>query len=159
MLAAFEDLAARDEEAVLLVAGREGSAAPELAIQYQMMRFRDRVRFLGHRDDIPVLLQVADVVVCSSYREGAAGALIEAMASGTPIVTTRLSGLEDVLIDGINAVVVAPGELATGILSVLGDPLMAERLAQRARADFAARFTVEQSAQALLAVYRWAARR
>lgn len=157
LLDAFDVVAASHPEVVLLIAGREGSATAELQRRHRLMAHGDRVRILGHRDDIALLLQVATVAVCSSLREGAAGALIEAMASGTPIVSTRLEGLDGVLTDGINAVVVEPDRLAEGINRVLDDPVEAAQRTEQARADFADRFTVERSARALRDVYEWAA--
>jgi len=158
LLDAFDEVAATRPDVVLLIAGREGSATPELQRRHRAMVHGERVRILGHRDDVAMLLQVATLAVCSSVREGAAGALIEAMASGTPIVTTRLEGLEGVLTDGVNAVVVEPGRLAEGISRVLDDTVAAAQRTETARADFAERFTVERSARTLREVYRWAAR-
>lgn len=157
MLDAFDLVAETHLDAVLLIAGREGSATAELQRRHRLMVHGDRVRILGHRDDIALLLQVATVAVCSSVREGAAGALIEAMASGTPIVSTRLDGLDGVLTEGINAVVVEPDRLAEGINRVFDDPAAAAHRTEQARRDFEARFTVERSARALRDVYEWAA--
>ena len=158
LLEAFDQVASRHPEAVLLLAGREGSATPDVAERLATLTHRDRVKVLGHRDDIAALQQVAAVAVCSSFREGAAGALIEAMASGTPIVTTRMDGLDGVLTDGVNALVVEPERLAQAIITTLEDLTGAQGRADQARADFEARFTVERSATSLLEVYRWAAR-
>ncbi len=157
LLDAFDVVAETHLDAVLLIAGREGSATAELQRRHRLMVHGDRVRILGHRDDIALLLQVATVAVCSSVREGAAGALIEAMASGTPIVSTRLDGLDGVLTEGINAVVVEPDRLAEGINRVFDDPGAAAHRTEQARGDFEARFTVERSARALRDVYEWAA--
>ena len=158
LLDAMDALVSEHLELVLLVAGREGSASGDIRAKLTAMTHPERVHFLGHRDDIAVLLQVATVAVCSSYREGAAGAMIEAMASGTPIVTVKLDGLLGVLVDGVNALVVEPEHLADGIRAVLDDADGAHRRADQARADFGTRFTVERSAQALLELYDWAAR-
>jgi glycosyltransferase involved in cell wall biosynthesis len=158
LVRAFDEVVASHPDAVLAIAGREGSGSAALQAALGEIGHADRVKLLGHRDDVAHLWQAASVAVCSSIREGAAGALIEAMASGTPIVTTRVDGLEDVLIDGENAIVVDPDGLAAGMSRLLDDPVLAARLAERARADFAHRFTVDRAAEALLGVYRWAAR-
>lgn len=159
LIEAFDTVADTHPEAVLVLAGRDGSGTGDVQAKLPSVRHRDRVRLLGHRDDIPRLMQACDAVVCSSFREGAAGALIEAMASDRPIVTVRLDGLEGVLADGVNALVVDPAQLAPALASVLDDPASARQRADRALADFHARFTVERSAAALAGVYRWAAAR
>jgi len=143
--------------AVVAVAGRDGSAGDRLRAQAETLRHADRVRFLGHRDDVPALLQVADCWVCTSHREGAAGAMLEAWASGCPVVTVPVDGIVGVAEDGANALVAAPGSLATAVGRVLADEDLSSRLVAQGRADFAARFTVDRSAEQLLDVYRWAA--
>jgi len=155
---AFTAVAATHPEAVLVLAGRAGSATAEIDAAIAASPARQRIMALGHRDDVADLLALATVVVCASFREGAAGALIEAMAAGTPIVTTRLAGLEGILVDGVNARVVEPGELAAAMSDVLDDPAAAQARAEVARREFAARFTLERAATALGEVYAWASR-
>lgn len=74
----------------------------------------ERVRFLGHRDDVPALLAASDMVVLSSLHEGLPLSALEAMASGRPFVASDVSGLRDIV-------------RGAGILFPCGD---AERLAQ-----------------------------
>ena len=143
--------------AVVAVAGRDGSAGNRLRAQADGLRHADRVRFLGHRDDVAELLQAADCWVCTSHREGAAGAMLESWASGCPVVTVPVDGIVGVADDGRNALVAEPPELAGAVERVLTDDELAARLVEQGRADFAARFTVERSAEQLLDVYRWAA--
>ena len=106
---------------------------------------------------MPALLQVADCWVCTSHREGAAGAMLESWASGCPVVTVPVDGIVGVAEDGRNALVAEPSGLAGAVARVLDDPGLAEQLVAHGREDFAARFTVERSAEQLLDVYRWAA--
>ena len=83
--------------------------------------------------------------------------MLEAWASGCPVVTVPLDGLAGVVAAGRNALVVEPTELAAGVARVLRDPGLAAQLVTGARADFMARFTVERAAEQLLGVYEWAA--
>jgi len=142
--------------AVVAIAGRDGSAGHRLRSQAELLVHADRVRFLGHRDDVAALLQVADCWVCTSHREGAAGAMLESWASGCPVVTVPVDGIVGVAEDGRNALVAEPGALAGAVARVLTHDDLSARLAENGRADFAARFTVERSAEQLLDVYRWA---
>jgi glycosyltransferase involved in cell wall biosynthesis len=142
--------------AVVAIAGRDGSAGHRLRSQAESLVHADRVRFLGHRDDVAALLQVADCWVCTSHREGAAGAMLESWASGCPVVTVPVDGIVGVAEDGRNALVAEPGALAGAVARVLTHDDLSARLAENGRADFAARFTVERSAEQLLDVYRWA---
>jgi glycosyltransferase involved in cell wall biosynthesis len=142
--------------AVVAIAGRDGSAGHRLRSQAELLVHADRVRFLGHRDDVAALLQVADCWVCTSHREGAAGAMLESWASGCPVVTVPVDGIVGVAEDGRNALVAEPGALAGAVARMLTHDDLSARLAENGRADFAARFTVERSAEQLLDVYRWA---
>lgn len=153
LLDAFDELADSNPEVQLVIAGRSGSSSTALRAQHGAMRYRDRVQFLGHRSDIPDLLQAADLIVCSSWREGAAGALLEAMACSTPILTVPLAGLEDVVTDGQNAVVVDRADLADGMARLLADPELAKRLASSALDTFVSRFTIERSAERMAEIY------
>jgi glycosyltransferase involved in cell wall biosynthesis len=93
------------------------------------------VYFPGFVD--PVLwLPLFDVVVSSSYSEGCANALLEAMAAGRPIVSTRSGGPEEFLQDGHSALMVPPGDaqgLARCIIRFLKNKEAAEIFAQNAR--------------------------
>lgn len=154
---AFDAIAGQYPDAVLLIAGERRDAARTVDAALAAARHGDRIRLLGQRSDVPALLQIATMIVCSSRREGAAGALIEAMATGTPIVSTRLDGLEGVLEHGRNALVVEPAALEDAMSTVLDDPGAARARALAARADFDARFTLERAADSLAAVYYWSA--
>jgi glycosyltransferase involved in cell wall biosynthesis len=103
----------------------------------------DRVRFLGWRADLDRLYADLDVVVLTSKNEGSPIALIEAMAAGRPVVSTRAGGVEDVVTDGETGVVVPVGDVsavARAVLDLLEDPARAERLGAAARASVVARF-------------------
>ena len=159
VLAAVDRLVETVPNAVVLVAGRDGSAARSLASQRDGLIHRDHVRFLGHRDDLTILLQLADCWLSTPHREGAAGAMLEAWASGTPVVTVPVDGIDGIAVDGVNALVVPPDAAADAVARVLTEPDLARCLAAEARQAFEDRFTVEASADKLLGVYEWAASR
>lgn len=90
----------------LEIAG-EGPLRQVLEEYAQSLGLSDSVVFLGLRSDIPQLLQAADAFVLSSSYEGLSIALLEAMASGLPVVTTAVEGVNDVMTDGQTGMVVA----------------------------------------------------
>lgn len=70
----------------------------------------DRVIGLGFRDDVPRLLNMADFFVFSSYFEGIAGAVLQAMACGKVVLSTYAGGIKDYLVDGYNGFGVQVGD-------------------------------------------------
>lgn len=154
LLVAFDQVASRCADLRLRIAGREGSATPAVRERLGGLRHADRVELLGQRDDVPSLMAQADLVVSASWREGAAGALLEAMAVGTPIVATRIPGLDDVLVDGVTASVAERADLAGAIERALADPGRMAELAAAARSTFEQRFTLGAATDRMAWIYR-----
>jgi glycosyltransferase involved in cell wall biosynthesis len=143
---------------VVLIAGREGNASRNVWAAISRTSMGDRVRLLGHRTDVGVLLAASDVFALPSLYEGTAGAALEAFAVGTPVVSSRLAGTEGLLVDGVNARLVEPADppaLARAIADVLSD--RAGRTAAMVEAGkelFARRFDLERSVEGMAALYR-----
>lgn len=156
LLRAVEVLAARRPGLVLVQAGRRGHASPELEAVAASPGLAGRVRFLGHRDDVPELLAAADVFAFPSRYEGLGGAVIEAMALGLPIVTTAVPALLEVVEADRNALVVPPGQtdrLADALETLLDDAAQRASFGARSREIFLERFTLERAAHRLLHLY------
>jgi glycosyltransferase involved in cell wall biosynthesis len=142
---------------LVLIAGRDGGASAAVKAAIAGLSHPDRVRLLGNRPDVARLLWAADLFVLASLREGAAGAALEAMASGLPMVATDVAGLRGVVADGEQCRVVPTGDpaaMAAGIAELLADPALRSRLGQAARQRFTERFTVDRAAEGMAALYR-----
>jgi starch synthase len=82
---------------------------------------------------------------------------LEAMASGTPVIASRIGGLPEIVEDGVTGYLVRPGDVASlreRIADVLGDPAVAARLGLNARRLVATELSWERCAQRCLEVYR-----
>lgn len=140
LLEACAQLAPQHPDLHLVLAGDGGERA-RLEGLAARLGLGDRVRFLGFRRDIATVLRAFDLFVLSSHYEGFGMVLIEAMAAGTPIISTDLDTSREILRDGESGVLVRPGDagaLAAAIGPLLGDT---DRRAQFAAA---AQRTVEQ---------------
>jgi glycosyltransferase involved in cell wall biosynthesis len=98
------------------------------------------VRFLGSRPDIEDVLPACDIYVSSSVSEGLSNTILEAMATGIPVVATRVGGTDELVQDGLTGVLVPaadPAALAEAIESVVTQPAMRRDmgLSSRARAE------------------------
>ena len=103
----------------------------------------DRVRVMGFvpHERVPAVLASADLLVLPSFYEELGTVLIEAMQAGLPAVASRVGGIPDIVEDGENGLLVAPGDataLARAIDAVLGDPVLSRRLGDGARRRAAA---------------------
>ncbi|MDH3680059.1 MAG: glycosyltransferase family 4 protein [Acidimicrobiia bacterium] len=156
VLAALPAVLAAHPETVLLVAGREGQHTSALERCIADAGLGDAVRLLGHRPDVDRLLAVSDAFVLGSRREGLPGSLIEAMASGTPAIATDLPQVREVATCEQALLVDAgePAELAAALVESLADRTAATARAARARQRFLDRFTIDRSADGMVAFYR-----
>lgn len=98
----------------------------------------ERALFLGERKDIPELLSITDVFVLSSHpvTETLPLAVMEAMASGVPVVATSVGSVPELVEDGATGRLVAPADprgLAEAVAFLLDNPQEAKRMADRSR--------------------------
>ncbi len=121
----------------------DGELRASLEQQTAALGLTDAVRFLGWRADIDRLYADIDVVALTSRNEGSPVALIEAMASGVPVVSTEVGGVADVVEHGVSGLL-APMDDATGvadhILTLLADPGRRHAMGQHGRAKVAATY-------------------
>lgn len=143
--------------ATLVIAG-EGPASQALARQVRAAGLEASVRFVGYlaRDgELQALYRAADIFVFASRTETQGLVLLEAMALGTPVVSTAVMGTRDVLCDGEGCLVAEDDEaaFAAQVNRLLEDPALRAMLAKRALA-YAGRWHEDVQAAALLECYQ-----
>lgn len=105
-LEAFARVAAREPCARMLVAGRDASQSTYERIA-ERLRVQDRVRFLGERKDPEVCFAASDVHVLPTHYDSFAFTVLEAMASGVPVITTDGAGASELVDHGVHGAVVS----------------------------------------------------
>ena len=99
LIKAFKLIAERVPNALLLFAG-DGPNREKLEELTQQQGLKDKVKFLGRRDDIPSVMNAYDVFVLPSYREGLSNTILEAMSSGLPAIVSNVGGSPEIVIEG-----------------------------------------------------------
>jgi glycosyltransferase involved in cell wall biosynthesis len=115
------------------------------------------VEWWGHQARMRDVFAQADIACLPSYREGLPKVLIEAAASGLPIVTTDVPGCRDICKDGENGLLVPAanaGALADALRSLLHDPARRDVMGRRGRELFLKEFTLDRVVSQTLTVYR-----
>lgn len=134
----------------------DGELRRELEDQVRVSGMQNHVKFLGLRSDVPDLLSASDYFVLPSLWEGLPVSLIEAMASGLPVIATQVSGTKEVMINNRTGLLVTPGnvdELREAILRFLNHPDEARQMGKAARKRVEENFGAEQQAEAYLSLF------
>jgi len=137
------------------VLGGEGPETPKLQALAQDLHLKDRVIFPGWINDPAPYYAIADLFVLSSVREGLGCVLMEAMSYGVPVVATKTAGALELIEHEQTGFLVdhAPEDLARSIRTVLEDPKLARKQADRAR-DRIAPFSESSIVQRYLELYQ-----
>jgi len=161
LVAAFDRVAAERRDLSLVLAGRPGWGVEAVDAAIARARCADRIVRTGYVPDdaVPSLLRGASAAAYPSLEEGFGLPALEALACGTPLVTTAGTAMAEVSAGA--AILVDPGsvpELADALGEVLGDGA-AVAARRRLGIEVAARHTWAASAAQHLSAYRWAAAR
>ncbi len=142
-LDAFSRILAESPDCCLLITG-SGRLLGELRRRARPLGAA--AHFLGHRDDIPAVLDAADVTMVTSFREGMPHVVLESMAAGTPVVATPAAGIPELIEHELDGLIVAmhdPRSTAQAVLRILSDDGLAHRLAANANRRVRAEFSLD----------------
>ncbi|WP_265501149.1 glycosyltransferase family 4 protein [Paracoccus beibuensis] len=137
----------------------DGPDRTRLEEQVRARNLQDAVSFLGYRsqDEVTEALSLAALFVLPSFAEGVPVVLMEAMASGRAVVATRITGIPELVEDGVSGRIVPPGDgaaLADAVCAILADPDQAARMGAAGRRKVRAEFDIATEAARLAALFR-----
>lgn len=133
-MAVIEALACLEEYDILYVVCGDGPMKARLRARAEELGVRERVKLLGFRKDIAELHKMADIFVFPSLQEGLPVALMEAMASGLPIVASRIRGNEDLIQNNRGGYLVKAQDseqLAEAISKMIKNPEQRDKMEKR----------------------------
>lgn len=133
-----------------------GHLLPALTEQVRTLGICRRVHFLGWVDDLVSDIAALDIFVLSSRYEGLGVVLLEALALGVPVVSTRVGGTQDFVDDGVTGLFSPPNDptaLAQAIEQMMGNPEQARRMAQAGREKVFQEYDVREADQRTLDLY------
>jgi glycosyltransferase involved in cell wall biosynthesis len=150
LLAAWRNLQKDFPQALLLVigSGEEESSLRQMS--------GENVQFVGQVEDVASYLQSSDFFVLPSAAEGLSNALLEALSVGLPCIATAVGGTPDVIVDGVNGLLITPDnadELRSALLKFLSDGSTRQRMGVQARETIQARYSLESTADQLASLY------
>ena len=142
---------------VLLVAGRDVDGSLDrlrtLADRHGLAK---QVRFLGERQDIPVVLSASDIHVSASHYEGFPNNILEAMCAGLPVVSTAVGGVPEQINDGTTGLLVpprTPAALAAALYELSSDSGRREAMGKAGRDRVTAEFSIDRCVAAFEQAY------
>jgi glycosyltransferase involved in cell wall biosynthesis len=156
LVAAIPAIVADEPNAHVVIAG-EGKLHDDLAALASALGVTKRLSLPGYVTDVAGWFAAADVFVMPSVEEGLGSSVLDAMAAGVPIVATTAGGIPEAVRDGVDGLLVPPGDaaaLARGIVSLLRDRYRAHALAAEASKRVETEFAVDRMVDETIAVYR-----
>lgn len=147
----------RHPGARFLFVGRDDGIQAELCDLARSLRVETSIIFAGERHDVPKLLQLMTLLVSASHEEGFSNTIIEAMASGLPVVATRVGGNLEQVADGITGYLVqprSPQEIADAINQLLDDHELVQKMGRRGNLRVARNFSLKAITDQMMEFYR-----
>jgi glycosyltransferase involved in cell wall biosynthesis len=155
LISAIEILKKQGRNIYLVLVG-DGEMRKPLEKEIVNKKLTDCVNLVGSRSDIDQLLPGADVFILSSKREGLPMSILEAMATGLPVIATKVGGIPEVIQDGQNGILVPPQDpvsLTNAICRMLDDSEYAGNLGQEARLTIEKNYSLKTITDAYTKLY------
>lgn len=135
----------------------QGPLEPDIRAAIQQKGLGDRVVMTGFLEDLPALLPNLEALVHPALAEGLGVILLQAAASGLPIVASRVGGMPEAIRDGETGWLIEPGDsaaLTAAMLKLLEDPQAARAMGAAGRQYMAREFSIETMVAGNLGIYQ-----
>ncbi len=156
LIHAFRNVIQNDRNVCLVLVG-DGPLKKELEDTVRDLGMERHVLFTGKTDDVPKILKCLDLFVLNSRTEGLSYAVLEAMATGLPVIVTRVGGNPVLVEDKITGRLVRPGNinlLSDAIVDLLDRKEIREGLGEQARAKILSEYSMDKMLSRYLTLYQ-----
>jgi glycosyltransferase involved in cell wall biosynthesis len=156
LLQAFSEITNNYKVRLFLV-GFDHGIQPSLETLTANLGIADRVAFLGGRSDVPEILSAMDGYVAASDNEGFSNAILEAMASGLPIVATNVGGNAEALQEGKIGIVVDPRDpaaLSSAMKKIMDNQGLRQKFSAAGEHSAREKYSVDAMVSSYLELYR-----
>jgi len=156
LLEAFENIYKENENIKLLLVG-DGNEKKNLLSQIKNYNSKNNILFLGKRTDVLQLLKISDIFVLPTFFEGMSNAIIEAMVSDVPIITTNIPENQDLIENEKSGILFPVNDVASltkAMELLIADETLRKKLSQNAKQEAEKRFNIKKVASQLANFYQ-----
>jgi len=144
-------------QAKLFLVGKDIGSLDELKTLVSECGLQDRIKFLGFREDIPEILLSMDGYICASHTEGFSNAILEAMASGLPIIATNVGGNSEIIKNKITGLLFKPkdkNEIINTMIKIMENKPLSEKLSKEALKTVNEKYSTKKMVDSYIDIYK-----
>lgn len=156
LIEALKEIKKEIKDVVLVIVG-EGYLYDKLVGMVNGNGLKNSVLFTGFQMNVSEIIATFDLAVLPSFFEGMGRVLLEAMAMGKPVVASRVGGIPDLVEDGLNGILVEPGnvrELVRALIRILNNKELAAKMGSEGRQKVTEKFSADAMVRSIEKVYR-----
>tara|TARA_Y100001970_G_scaffold285407_1_gene405014 strand:- start:675 stop:1829 length:1155 start_codon:yes stop_codon:yes gene_type:complete len=155
LINAFKDIHIKYNSKLFLI-GKDNGTLKELKDLVNTKGLENKIKFLGFREDIPEILLAMDGYICASHTEGFSNAILEAMASGLPIIATNVGGNSEIIKHKKNGLLIKSKDqnaIASTMIKIMKDSTLSQKISEDAKKTVNEKYNTEKMVKSYIDVY------
>ena len=156
LINAFKNIHIKYNSKLFLI-GKDNGTLNELKDLVVTQGLESKINFLGFREDIPEILLAMDGYICASHTEGFSNAILEAMASGLPIVATKVGGNPEIIRNEKNGLLVKSKDInaiTRAMIKIMEDYRLSQKLSKDALKTVNQKYNTKKMVKSYIDVYK-----
>ena len=155
LINAFKDIHIKYNSKLFLI-GKDNGTLKELKDLVNTKGLENKIKFLGFREDIPEILLAMDGYICASHTEGFSNAILEAMASGLPIIATNVGGNSEIIKHKKNGLLIKSKDqnaITSTMIKIMKDSTLSQKISEDAKKTVNEKYNTEKMVKSYIDVY------